>query len=70
MRRFRNHCMTTDHRERQEKGSWFYEVTDLGYNYRLTDISALVSASSTCSRVDEATTGDRAAYEAFRSVDG
>jgi perosamine synthetase len=38
MRRFRNHGITTDHRERQEKGSWFYEMTELGLNYRLTDI--------------------------------
>lgn len=45
MRQFRNHCMTTDHRERQEKGSWFYEVTDLGYNYRLTDIQSALGLS-------------------------
>ncbi|MDO8468830.1 MAG: UDP-4-amino-4,6-dideoxy-N-acetyl-beta-L-altrosamine transaminase [Candidatus Peribacter sp.] len=45
MRRFRNHCMTTDHRERQEKGSWFYEVTELGYNYRLTDIQCALGLS-------------------------
>ncbi len=37
MRVFRNHGVTTDHRERQARGSWFYEMTDLGYNYRLTD---------------------------------
>lgn len=37
MRRFRNHGLTSDHRERQEKGSWFYEMTDLGFNERLTD---------------------------------
>jgi perosamine synthetase len=38
MRQFRNHCIDSDHRERQSQGSWFYEMTDLGYNYRLTDI--------------------------------
>lgn len=37
MRRFRNHGLSSDHRERQEKGSWFYEMTDLGFNERLTD---------------------------------
>ncbi|PKN34730.1 MAG: UDP-4-amino-4,6-dideoxy-N-acetyl-beta-L-altrosamine transaminase [Deltaproteobacteria bacterium HGW-Deltaproteobacteria-19] len=37
MRIFRNHGITTDHRERQIHGAWFYEMTDLGYNYRLTD---------------------------------
>ncbi len=37
MRRFRNHGFTTDHRQRRNNGSWFYEMTELGYNYRLTD---------------------------------
>ena len=34
---FRNHGITSDHRERAENGSWFYEMDDLGYNYRITD---------------------------------
>jgi perosamine synthetase len=38
MRRFRNHGIATDYRQRAEKGTWFYEMVDLGYNYRLTDI--------------------------------
>jgi len=38
MSMFRNHGITTDHRQRAEQGSWFYEMVDLGYNYRLTDI--------------------------------
>jgi perosamine synthetase len=37
MRTFRNHGITTDHRQRAEQGSWFYEMVDLGYNYRLAD---------------------------------
>lgn len=37
MRTFRNHGITTDHRQREAQGSWFYEMVDLGYNYRLTD---------------------------------
>jgi perosamine synthetase len=37
MRLFRNHGITTDHRQRDEQGSWFYEMIDLGYNYRITD---------------------------------
>lgn len=37
MRVFRNHGITTDHRQRAQAGSWFYEMVDLGYNYRLTD---------------------------------
>jgi perosamine synthetase len=37
LRIFRNHGITTGARERQEKGAWFYEMVDLGYNYRITD---------------------------------
>ena len=35
---FRNHGITTDFRQRETQGSWFYEMEDLGYNYRITDI--------------------------------
>lgn len=45
MRRFRNHGLTSDHRERHEQGSWFYEMTDLGYNYRLTDFQCALGLS-------------------------
>jgi perosamine synthetase len=38
MRSFRNHGITSDHRQREKNGSWFYEMTDLGFNYRLTDL--------------------------------
>jgi perosamine synthetase len=37
MRQFRNHGISTDHRQRGERGSWFYEMCELGYNYRITD---------------------------------
>ena len=45
MRAFRNHGITTDHRQRSELGSWFYEMIDLGYNYRLTDIQCALGIS-------------------------
>ena len=45
MRRFRNHGITPDHRQRSEKGSWFYEMVDLGYNYRITDIQCALGLS-------------------------
>ena len=37
LRLFRNHGITSDHRQREAAGSWFYEMVELGYNYRLTD---------------------------------
>jgi perosamine synthetase len=38
MRAFRNHGITTDHRQREAAGSWYYEMVELGFNYRLTDL--------------------------------
>ena len=38
VRRFRNHGITTDARQRQQTGKWFYEMADLGFNYRLSDL--------------------------------
>jgi perosamine synthetase len=37
MRLFRNHGLTSDHRQRETQGTWSYEMVDLGFNYRLTD---------------------------------
>ena len=45
MRIFRNHGITTDHRQRQQHGSWFYEMTDLGFNYRISDIQCALGIS-------------------------
>ena len=45
MRRFRNHGITTDLHQRERQGSWFYEMVDLGYNYRLTDFQCALGLS-------------------------
>ena len=45
MRRFRNHGITTDHRQRENQDSWFYEMVDLGYNYRITDLQCALGLS-------------------------
>lgn len=45
LRNFRNHGITTDARTREQSGAWFYEMRDLGYNYRMTDIQAALGAS-------------------------
>ena len=45
MRIFRNHGITSDHRQREQQGSWFYEMVDLGYNYRITDIQCVLGLS-------------------------
>lgn len=45
VRLFRNHGITTDHRQRAERGSWFYEMVELGYNYRITDFQCALGIS-------------------------
>jgi perosamine synthetase len=45
MRRFRNHGITSDHRQRVENGTWYYEMVDLGYNYRITDFQCALGLS-------------------------
>ena len=45
MRLFRNHGITTDHRQREQQESWFYEMIDLGFNYRLTDFQCALGIS-------------------------
>ena len=43
LRRFRNHGITSEARQRETAGSWFYEMVDLGYNYRLTDFQCALA---------------------------
>ena len=38
MRRFRNHGIDSDHRARDAKGTFAYDMVELGYNYRLPDV--------------------------------
>jgi len=41
LRRFRTHGI----QPMPERGSWYYEIDELGYNYRLTDIQAALGSS-------------------------
>ena len=45
LRRFRNHGISSEARQRHESGQWFYEVVLLGFNYRLTDIACALGLS-------------------------
>lgn len=45
MRTFRNHGITTDHQQRIAQSSWIYDIVELGYNYRLTDIQCALGLS-------------------------
>lgn len=45
LRRFRNHGISSDARQRQRDGQWHHEMVLLGYNYRLTDIACALGLS-------------------------
>ncbi len=45
LRRFRNHGINSEARQRQSDGQWQYEMVLLGYNYRLTDIACALGLS-------------------------
>lgn len=44
-RRFRNHGIDGDHHTRAATGQWFYDMVDLGLNYRLTDFQSALGLS-------------------------
>ncbi|MFD1736761.1 UDP-4-amino-4,6-dideoxy-N-acetyl-beta-L-altrosamine transaminase [Bacillus salitolerans] len=48
---FRSHGITTQNLSKDE-GPWYYEMVELGYNYRMTDIQAALGVSQ-MSRLDE-----------------
>jgi len=45
LRSLRNHGITVDHRQREAEGSWYYEIDELGHNYRITDIQCALGSS-------------------------
>src|SRR5712672_2725618 len=42
LRRFRNHGISSEARQRQQSGQWHYEMLLLGFNYRLPDIACAI----------------------------
>jgi len=45
MRRFRQHGIGGDHHARARQGVWEYDMTELGYNYRLSDVQCALGMS-------------------------
>src|ERR1700693_2909077 len=42
---FRNHGIATDHRQREQAGTWEYDMAMLGHNYRLNDVQCALGVS-------------------------
>jgi perosamine synthetase len=73
LRRFRNHGISSDARQRQASGQWYYEMVLLGFNYRLTDIACALGLSQLMKlRANLARRREIAAHymAAFRAVPG
>ncbi len=45
LRLWRKHGIATDHKQRDEQRTWFYEMLELGYNYRITDFQCALGLS-------------------------
>ncbi len=45
LRLLRNHGINRDHHARRNRRTWEYDITTLGYNYRLTDIQSALGIS-------------------------
>ncbi|HEV2397044.1 MAG TPA: UDP-4-amino-4,6-dideoxy-N-acetyl-beta-L-altrosamine transaminase [Candidatus Sulfotelmatobacter sp.] len=45
LRQFRNHGISSDARQRQSAGQWYYEMVLLGFNYRMPDILCCLGMS-------------------------
>lgn len=70
MRVFRNHGITSDHRQRERTGEFAYEMVELGFNYRLTDLQCALGISQ-LGRLDTFTARRRAlagSYDRLLSV--
>ncbi len=73
LRRFRNHGISSDARQRQTAGQWHYEMVLLGFNYRLPDFACALGREQ-LKRLDSNLSRRReiaAAYsDAFRETPG
>ncbi len=44
-RLLKNHCMTKEVLDRSKTSDWYYDVTDIGYNYRLDEVRSSLGIS-------------------------
>jgi perosamine synthetase len=73
LRKFRNHGIASDARQRQNSGQWRYEMVLLGFNYRLTDIACALGLSQLkklAANLDRRREIARRYTSAFRDVAG
>lgn len=67
MRAFRTHGIEVDFRQRAQAGSWLYEMTELGFNYRLPDLNCVLGVSQ-LKKLDRWLTRRRAIAARYRQA--
>ncbi|MCK5163220.1 MAG: UDP-4-amino-4,6-dideoxy-N-acetyl-beta-L-altrosamine transaminase [Desulfobacula sp.] len=70
---FRNHGISTDLHQRQKKASWYYEIKELGFNYRLTDFQCalgITQLKKLKSRIHQRNYLAKEYDQFFKDVDG
>lgn len=71
LRRFRNHGISSEARDRHQKGQWHYEMIELGFNYRLPDVACALGIEQ-LRRIDDNVARRRAIWaryeEAFAEI--
>jgi perosamine synthetase len=65
----KQHCMTRTAYEREKLASWRYDITGLGYNYRMTDMQCAL-ARSQLSRIETMTKGRTSAARYYTKMLG
>jgi perosamine synthetase len=73
IRSFRNHGITTDHRQRAEAGSFAYDMVELGFNYRITDLQCALGSAQLAKLprwLKQRASTAHAYDEHFRQMDG
>ena len=66
LRKFRNHGISTDHHQRARKGTCFYDMDSLGFNYRLSDVQCALGLAQ-LQRLPEWTRQRAAVAQSYRS---
>ncbi len=64
---FRNHGITTDHSQRSAAGTWEYDMVELGFNYRMSDIHCALG-NSQLKRLEENIASRTALAERFHTA--
>lgn len=65
LRRFRHHGIRRDCSEAASEGPWYYEMVDLGFNYRMTDFQSALGLSQ-LSRLNDFLTRRQVIAERYR----